>query len=349
MQFIIDADTGDSISGWLAPDNPNATPSFIVRAPDREAVRFASNVMREGIRDMGLHATGQVGFSIDAGLIPDLGTLREVEIAEADSEIVLYRRFLPGLHVGRKLYLFDATLMPERGMMGAIKRHFTLAYANFERHGLETAITLVTAPLPKSIFAGGRANYNRFSFWLNEKGFVRAALLREPFEELAERLLFLHLVAKSNSKEIYSKYLTGVAPLVEFARNLPFDDLSGLKKAFRDTAPDQREALASPMTRALGCEIGEFPRDVHVSRALDNLATMEAVGTRDRFDLFNTLLKAALGRDVLRGASPATYSSVRTLAAALRQLRVVEDLIAEDLRLYGFVSDAIETGWSLRC
>lgn len=348
MQFNIDSDSGVIISGWLAPDNPNATPSFVVRTPGREDVRIASNVMREDIRNLGLHVTGQVGFVISTDTFSDLALLDDVTILDAESQTPIFRRVRSGRAIEKKMFLFDASLLPQRAMIEAFGSHFGLAYPNFEQHGLETAIVLLTAPFRESIFAGGRANYNRFSFWLGEKGYVRAALLRDPFEELAERLLFLSLIAKSDSRSLYPVYLTGVTPLVEFARGLPFDDSKGLKRAFREITLEQREALVSPMTRALGCEIGESPRDAHVSRALDNLATMDAVGVRNRFDLFKTLLDNALSADALGDAQPVNFPSTATLAATLRRLRVVEDLIAEDLRLFGLASEAIETGHSLR-
>lgn len=348
MQFVVDADTGDTISGWLAPDNPTATPSFIVRARGREPLTFAANVMRDGIRDLGLHQTGQVGFHVDTALVPDLPELVDVEVAEAESGLVIHRRFDPDRHVARKLYLFDATLMPARALSATMTGRFAQAYPNFEQYGLETAIALVTAPLPVSIFVWGRTSFNRFSFWLSEKGFVRAALLRDPYEELAERLLFLKLVAQSGSQTLHPTLLSGVTPLLDFAASLPLDDLKMMKKAFRSVVAEQREALVSPMTRWLGCEIGELPRDVHVSRALDNLASMEAVGTRARFDLFKALLASALETDIIGSDAPATFPSVVALASTLRDVRPVEDLIAEDIRLYHLVSEAIATGLSLR-
>lgn len=347
MQFVVDNDTGDAISGWLAPDNPTATPSFLVRAQGRELIRFPANVMREGIRDMGLHVSGQVGFHIDSALIPNLNEYVDVEVCEVETGLVIYRRFDPSTHVASKLYLFDATLMPARVLSAEIAKRFAQAYPNFEQYGLETAIALVTAPFPKSIFIGGRANLNRFSFWFAERGFVRAALLRDPYEELAERLLFLRMVARS-SKGALSPLLNGVLCLLDFAESLPLDDLGALKKAFRKATADHREAMLSPMTRWLGCEPGELPRDVHVSRALDNLASLDAVGTRSQFDLFKVLLSSALGSNAVNPEKPATLPSVATLAEMLRDLRPVEDLIAEDIRLYQLASEAVATGLALK-
>lgn len=53
---------------------------------------------------------------------------------------------------------------------------------------------------------------------------MRAALLRDPFDELAERLHFLNLLSNSDALHLAPNFVTGVTPLIEMARDLPFHD-----------------------------------------------------------------------------------------------------------------------------
>lgn len=343
MQFIIDADTRDSIRGWLTPDNPSATPSLVVIIPGRDEIQMQANVQRDGIRDLGLHATGLVGFDINKRLVSDLDKLDDVEIREAETRLLIYRRFQAGRNIEQKLFLFDCSLMPQRSILSAIGGNFTLNYANSERNSLETNISVITNPFSKSIFISGRSNLNRYSSVLKDKGFVRTALLREPLEELAERLLFLSLLAKS-ATQLLPVYASDTESLIDFARDLPFNDAKGLNAAFRATTERQRHALTSPMTRIFGCDIGELPERRHVSIALENLATFDVVGTRERYGLFKELLADFLSANVLGDETPISFQSIQTVAAALSRIGLVTDLLDNDLALYSFVDEAISTG-----
>jgi hypothetical protein len=341
MHFIVDVDSGDAISGWLAPDNPSQAPTFIVVIPGREEIQVKANVMREGIRDMGLHATGECGFRIGTDIVPDLPQVMDVEILEGDTRLPIYRRFQPEFEIERKLFLFDCSIIPQRRMLSEIRNHFTLSYFNSESNGLETTIALLANPMNKSIFVTGRSILMRYDHMLKEKGFMRAALLREPHEELAERLYFLNFLVKEGAPESYAAYTTGARSLLDFARELPFNDQKALTAAFRMTSEQQRRELMSPMTKVFGCDIDEAPRAGNVSRALDCLADFEVVGTRERYGVFRDLLAGAMGRNILGEEEPVVFQSVKTLATMLSRIGLVNDLLADDLALYSFVDEAI--------
>jgi hypothetical protein len=345
MHFIIDSDSGDEISGWLAPDNFSAVPHFIVSIPGRDEIVIAANVMREGIRDLGLHASGECGFRIGRDLVPDLPQLTDVELLEAETRLPIYRRFQPDIDIERKLFLFDCSLTPQRRMLAEIKSRFTLSYFNSERNGLETTIAIIANPSNKSTFISGRSFLIRYNDLLKDKGYLRAALLREPHEELAERLYFLNfLVKEGDADSSFSAYTTGVKDLLEFARDLPFNDPKALTSAFRGTNEQQRRDLASPMTRVFGCDVDEMPKHANVSRALDLLADFDVVGTRDHFPLFADLMTAAVGANIFGDEAPVVFQSVKNLAASLAKIGIVNDLLADDLALYSYVEDAIKEG-----
>lgn len=345
MHFIIDGDNGASIKGWLAPDNPSLTPTLVAVLPELNAeIEVTANVMRAGIRDLGLHATGLCGFDINTQHVPQLAQLTDVEILEAETRLPIYRRFLEGRDIPKKLFLFDCSIIPQRRILNGIRSRFALSYFNSERNGLETTTAIITNPIVKSVFISGRSVLMRYDQLLKEKGYLRAALLREPHEELAERLFFLNFLAKEDAASSLAAYTNGVASLLDFARDLPFNDPRALTQAFRTATEEQRRELASPMTRVFGCDVGEAPNRGNVSIALENLAALDVVGTRERYGVFKEMLAGVAGADVLGDEDPAVFESVRTFAGVLSRIGLVNDILAEDLALYSFVEEAISEG-----
>lgn len=346
MFFNVDSDRGAVISGWFAADNPAVSARLAIRAPGRDEVIVKADIQRDDVRDLGIHGTGRVGFRIDKSIVPDLDELVDVEIVEADSRLPIYRRLQPGRHLEKKLILFDAALMPQRRVLDQIRDNFALTYFSCERYSLETTLVLIGNHHPTSLVVTGRPNVNRYASHLDNAGFIKTALLREPYEELAERLLFLNLLSRSPSAHMASSYLSGVAPLLDFARDLPVTDRTGMVAHFRQLDAEQKRAIASPMVRMLGCDVGDEPERRHVSIALDNLAAMDVVGCRDHYDAFRNLLWRTLGADVLGAETPTAFSSVAALAADLRRVGVIGDLLDHDAALYKLAREAIEAGLS---
>lgn len=344
MHFIIDSDTGNSIKGWLAPDNPSSTPVLAIIIPGRDEIQLEANIMRAGIRDLGLHATGLVGFDVNTKVVPDLAEIEDIELVEAETRLPIYRRLQKGQHIERKLFLFDCSIMPQRRILRSISKNFSLNYVNSEGNGLETTINIISNPFNSSIFISGRSIFSRYDHYLKNKGFIRAALLREPLEELAERLLFLNFLSREGAASYLSTYSVGIGALVDLARELPFNDVRGMTSMFRATSEQQRQELRSPMTKVFGCDLDEPPKRTHVSKALDNLAAIDVVGTRERYPLFRDLLAGALGVDVLGEEAPTSFGSVKGLAATLSRIGIVADLLEEDLALYSYVDEAIREG-----
>lgn len=344
MFFNIDADTGRSISGWLAPDNPSATPRLVIVIPGRADIEVEAGLPRPDVRELGIHSTGLIGFSIGASLIPDLHTLDDVTLLEAQTGMPIYRRFQIGRHLERKLMLFDASLMPQRRILASMGARFALNYPSSERNSLETMIVLINNHMAKSALISGRSNFNRYSGYLVNAGYMRAAILRDPFEELAERIMFLHLLTKSEAAHLAPNFVTGVEPLVDFARDLPLSDHRALLLAFRRLNDDQKLALNSPMVRMLGCNVEETPERRNVSIALDNLASMELVGSRARYEVFNAMLTQLLGADLLGDERPTSFTTVKELAGSLSRIGLVADLLEHDLALYTLADEAIGIG-----
>jgi hypothetical protein len=344
MFFNIDGDDIHTIRGWLAPDNPSMTPKFGVLIPGRPEIQFEANIHRPDILDLGLHSTGLVGFAVDSSLVPDIDGLDEIELVDAETRTPIFRRFRSDLHLEKKFFLFDCSLAPKRNMTDRIASRFALSYPMSERYPLETLIVLIHNASAKSIFFSGRPNFNRYAGYLETSEYLRAALLRNPLEELAERLLFLSLLQRSGRIDSLANFTTGLLPLIEFSRDLPFADPKAMLAAFRGSGDDVRQAIMSPMVRMFGCNVDELPGHRNVSLALDHLASLDVVGAVSHYDAFRVMLGHLLGADVLGDERLEQYSSVTRVAETLSQIGLVVDLLSDDLALYSYVEEAVRKG-----
>jgi hypothetical protein len=344
--FHIDDDKGEAISGWLAPDNPSAVPKILVRRPGEEDLEILATIERPDVRDLGVHVTGLVGFVIDDTIVKGLPGIEDIELLEAETGILIYRRFKKGKHIERKFFLFDSSVRPIEKLGGRSRNLFTLTYPSTERYGFETMLVLINNNFNKSIFMSGRSSYPRYSHFLSNAQFATAALLNDPFEELAQRLVILSLIQKSDSTHMLPLLFTGLTALTKFARDLPVDDSKAMLAKFRNLTDEEREALMSPMTRMFGCIPGETPERRHVTAALENLASMDLVGVRSRFRDFSALLAGILGHDLTGDYEPVVHPSIGALADRLSRISIVADLLEDDLALYSFAEESIVSALS---
>lgn len=346
MFFNIDGDSGAAIVGWLAPDNPSAVPKILVRRPGEEDIEFLASIERSDVRSLGVHATGLVGFVVDDSIVKGLAGVEDIELLEAETGILIYRRFKPGKHIERKLFLFDSSIRPIEKLVGRSRNLFTLAYPSTERYGFETMLVLINNGFNKSIFMSGRSSFPRYSHFLSTAQFSTAALLNDPFEELAQRLVILNLIQKSDSTHMLPLLFTGLTALTNFVRDFPFEDSKGMLAKFRNVTDEEREALVSPMTRMFGCIPGEAPERRHVTTALENLASMDLVGVRSRYREFSELLAGILGHDLAGDYEPVVHPSIGALADRLSRISLVADFLEDDLAFYSFAEESIVSALS---
>lgn len=342
MQFFIDIDNGSVISGWLIPDNPGDTPELIIKVASREDIQFKANVLRADLRDLGMHTTGLAGFHIDDSTVPDLCQLEDVTIVEADSGVTVYRRFNPERHKDRKLLVADASLLPQMKLLRELSQHFAMSYPFADRLSLDTLSGVLSLRFTGSIFVGGGINWMRNGSLVLEQNFVSCALLRDPFDELAEKLLFLSHLAKNPNKSPLSAY----AAFSKFSDVLPqvakidFSDDKSLLMAFRTMSPSIRRAFRSPMTRLYGSLPEEDIQRRNVSVALDNLAQFSIVGLREDFEQFARMVNARLDTAMFPTQALDELPTAFELGKRLATIGLVLDLLDEDVALYSFAKEA---------
>lgn len=349
MHFFVDVDSGTSISGWLVPDNPRNEPEFILRIPGREDVRMPANVMRADLRDIGLHATGLAGFRVDQEIIPDLLHVQDVTLIEAETRLPIYRRFVPGQYFDKKFLLLDIGVLPQVKMLRRIMAQFALSYPLIERLPIETIGMVLNNKEASSIFVTGALNWMRHGAIVNEREYVSAALLRDPFEDLAERILFLrHLSNRGEGSESRNTFLGATSGLyrevIQIIRQVDLSSPKSVLGGFRRMPTECRKLFRSPATAALGGTPDAELQRRNVSIALDNLAQFNVVGVRPLFSEFTSMVDECLMAPVLAQEQLEILPGTLELAEILSKVGLVADLLDEDIALYSFATEAVEAG-----
>lgn len=345
MHFFIDNDSGGTISGWLVLDNPGEVPQLAVVIPNRDPINFSANVFRADLKDLGLHSSGLAGFLIDDQIVADLAGVPKLTLIERSSGLPIYCR-TDGDTLQKKLMLIEVSVLPQLKLINRLTENFSLCYPFADRYSVETINSILANPAPRSMFITGQINWARFGSTSQLNGFATVALLRDPFEELAERLLFLAYAASHQRGR-------GLYPTVsKFEHLLPViaeTDLYSAKSilaAFRKITPEQRRALRSPMTATFGCSPEEEVQRRSVSIALDNLAQFDVVGIRELFSDFAQLADDVFDAAIFLPSEVQSFPGTSEVAERLRQVGLIADLLDEDIALYSFGREAFEIGYS---
>lgn len=336
MQFHVDSDFGDAVVGWVLPDNPGATPSISATTADGRAVKFKANVFRPDLKELGVHNTGMVGFRIDTSMLPNLKASDEIEIRDADTDVLIFRRFREDRHAPIKLMRFELTAMPQVSIESAFSRRFAATYHAVERYPFDTLFAVLNSSWTTSQYLSGRPHLTRYLQLLKDRNFKTAILLRDPIEELAERLFFLKFAVSKSRPEYIADHLTGLTPLLELAERLDFNDDNSLVSTLNGLSESEQQALSNPFVRTLACSADEVAQNIHVSTALENLANLDLVGIHEMFDRFKKDVATMIGVDVIGNERLSSISSVPEIARKLGRLRAVHRLLALDIKLYRF-------------
>jgi len=341
MQFHVDNDSGTSISGWIVLENPSAIPRLLISTPDGRSIQLEANVMRPDIKDAGLHRTGMAGFRVDDDIFPGLSETNEVEIREAQSGILVFRRHQITRHLARKLFRYDFQAMPQTQMESLLTKHFTASYQAVEQHPFDTLFGIINNQFSNSIYISGHPIFNRYQQLLRDCKFLIITLLRDPLEEFAERLLFVRYASSEQRPAYLMNYMTGLRPLLGLAEKIDFSNDDSLRAAFKTLKDDEFEAISNPFVRSLACNAEERPQRKHISSALDNLSSMDLVGLRSRYGDFKSILHEILNVDILGDHQLTEVTNVPVIAAKLARIGAVKEMIALDLEVYSYARDAI--------
>ena len=326
----------------MAPDNPGTTAVIEIIAGDGTVTPMRTNTLRMDVCEAGFHHTGEVGFLINEETLPGFEAIRhDFEIRAQGSDLVLYRSVKPEIHLQERIFRFEMQAMPYAMTEAAWSRNFALYYSAVERHPFDTLRWILSSPDAPSIALSGRINLPRYEHYLRQHNFKFVAMLRDPYEELAERILFSRYARSANANPELRHHMTGFEGLEHVSRRINLAVPSTIPEAFAYMSDKQIHELSNPVVTALTCNMDEYPTRLHVEVALNRLATMDLVGVRSRYPHFKSTLAAVIGRDILPD-EPTKIESVSALVPHLREVKLLKSMFKLDELLYQYTQEAVD-------
>jgi hypothetical protein len=344
MLFNIDQDVGNLVSGWVMPDNPAATPSVIAHLDAGNHVVVEATLYHSLLKERGLHNTGVCGFFLNESNCPGLAASNRLEIHEANTNLLLYRRRPDEGLINKKFFRLEPQLFRSVAVDDALAQHFQMAYSALELQSEETIRAIIGLPFSSSVYASGRIFWRFWEALLRDRGYMVGILLRDPFYELAERLLILKLASSPEGDRIAD----AVGPAVEAAaahlRKVDLRDISAIEAALASPAHELRSIVYNPLTCLLtAANAFDPPATPTTAIALESLADMDAVGLRQDTESFVELASAVLEvPESLSAETVPTSSTVVEWADRLRERPAMRQLIEMDLVVYQTAVEIIE-------
>jgi hypothetical protein len=341
MLFNLEADAGDAVVLYLVPDSAAGVATIIARSNGRDVLSLLANESRQALVDVGRHQTGVCGFRIHEQVLPGLAGMVDLELYDADTNLLIYRR-PNGRYLPKKILRIETHLFPLWRLDDTLKPRFQYFARGIEMLGRETTTQLFLLNHVNSIYLSGRILYNNYRSYVDSY-FDTIFMMHHPFEEMAERLLVLGQIKKVGADVLGMRDNMSLHSTIEFAQSLPVHDEEALRKALRKMPGSVAHALSDPVVRQLTARApDEMPSGRAVSTALDQLASFAIVGLRRQPE---TVLHAIAEMTELPPmALPdfTTFRSVGSLARALKRSRLVDALLEKDLELYDHVASAFK-------
>lgn len=343
MNFCVHLDIGTEIHGYFVPDGFSVAPSIHVRInDDPEVTEVFTWVFVEGARNQGFHATGKVGFILTDDNVPGISAAPKVELSDPDSGLIFYRRALSGEFIAKKVLRVETSYLPSSEIDLSVKEHFQFFEHRVERYGFETIRQMLEINQP-SAYVSGRVLVKNFRLYIDYNIDLTMISLRDPFYELAVRMLIFSRHARKKISFISPRDEILFKPVIHWLAEINLSDEDTVKKAIRHASRDIVSLLCSPFTQQL---VGASPSDKatlgDVSRALDTLS---------QFTLFDSGRSTTPYADkvaMLIGLPPGSVQMkpqlepVHVLADLLRTIVKAEHILEADLILYHFIQKAEE-------
>ncbi len=342
MLFMVHSDTGSCIRAYCIPDSFSAHSSLKIIVDGALVDTVEPNEHHAQVSQR--HATGQIGFVIDESRISGLAGITDLELRDAESDLLIYRR-LPATPVyDLMLFRLETRLMPFRALDMVLKPKFRFWYERLDRYSAETVRQILLFTEFRSVYTSGRVLFSNYDYYLYNKH-KTVTLLRDPFEELAERLLVFSHVKDAPGRVFNERDALVFAPALTFAAQVGDFEKADLSRSFKRATPDVLAVLSNPLTRQLTAATPDAPAEKgSVSKALRILAEFELVGIEDDEDTFLRALTELLGDADLVLPKAKSSPRVTALAAQLRSLRLVRDLLENDRDVYRHVQAAHKGG-----
>jgi hypothetical protein len=341
MLFNVEADRGDKIVGYVVPDEFSKSPTLRIIDNGSQIAELECAEERPALVVAGRHATGRCGFTVDESIVPGLAKNLNLELVDADTGIMIYRRRKKSQVAQKRVFRLETHLFPLWRFDERVEHRFQFFHKGVERHGRETTLQVFQLANVSSLYLSGRLAIAAYQTYLQDQ-FKSIALIHDPYVELAERLLTLKHVAKFGDELLGPRDMVSFRAAIAFAQGVEQDERS-LRRAFDSMSKEAIAILANPLTRQLSADsLDDPPPRNAYSRALSALASFALVGVREEQERFLEDVEALLDLPPATLPPLPRFSAVEEFASELRRLPEVELLLEDDLEVYHTTRAAIE-------
>jgi hypothetical protein len=340
LLFNVEFDEGNVIEGYLVPDGFSEEPGILVSDGAEVLLELTCRGQRDAVRISGRHGTGLVGFRLDDSNVPDLAGRMELTIREAKSGLLIYRRGTRQW-TRKRIVRLELQLVPLLGLDRSVQDHFQYAMSRAERFGLETTLQVFHLNNANSIYLAGRLQIRAFEQFM-EKGFEVAAILTEPYFEMAERILLLKRFSSLPEIAFGPRDHMILAPAAERFAAIDLTSPKDIRSILKAIDPATARIIKAPLTRQLTTLLpDEEPTRHSVAVGLDIISRFAATGLRAHPETFTHPFAELLGIDPHSVDRPKQHRAVAELAQLLRDIPQAETLLEPDLMIYHFAHEAI--------
>ena len=341
MLFNVEKDEGHKIVAYVVPDAGGTTPSILVRSRGKELLRLEANHTLTHLVDAGRHSTGQCGFIVDEEMVGGLAGYEDLEIIEASQDVLVYRRRPPGA-ADMRVFRFESHLLPLWRVDEAVKDRFQFWYKGIDRYGRETAHQVFNINNAASTYVSGRLLYKNYEYYLT-KDIRTVGILRDPYCELAERLILLKNIGSRAEEILGDRDAMIFSPVIEALAEWDSFDDTFCKRFFRRAPAEIGTILSNPLVRQLtGATPDDMPNQAAVATALDSLASFELLGLRSEGSGFAAGMAELLSLEPGRIPPVNEYPRIVELGARLRQNHDIEAILEKDLEVFHSLTTAFE-------
>ncbi|GMG80809.1 hypothetical protein LNKW23_00210 [Paralimibaculum aggregatum] len=349
MLFNIEADSGSEIAGYLVPDSFSDTPRLCLHAGGALLWHGEASEPRAALVAAGRHATGRCGFRIGPAEVPGLAALADLELREPASGLCLYRRAGGRRLVGQRIFRLETRLLADSGFDRAMEPHFQAWHSRIEHFGAETINQLFLLHGIASSYASGRVQVPAHPA-LTDGSVTVMLQLRDPFEELAERIAVL-----AGARGPLARHLTVRERLALHGAAAALDGLDpgsarAVRRLFRRLEPGVAAALSNPLARQLTtASPGDLCAPAAVAAGLRALAGFEIVSTGELPGYFEAAAAALLELPPPAPMRDPHAAETAEIADALAGISAVQAMLECDLEIYASVSgvfDGLASGTS---
>ncbi|MDQ0454877.1 hypothetical protein [Rhizobium paknamense] len=348
MNFCVYLDNGHEVHGYFVPDGFSKQPKIHVRVNGEDKITEINCwIYLEGAKAQGAHETGNVAFVLSKDNVPGIDLADDLEIIDPDSGLVFYRRDKFGKYIPKKVFRLETSYVPQMEIDLSLKPYFQFFEHRVENYGFETVRQMLEIIHQPSVYVSGRVLLKNYLLYIDYNIDTTLISLRDPFYELATRLIIFSRFKKHRFRFVTERDKTLFLPVIEWFSDVDIQDEGSIRKKIRSAPKDTLSLLSSPFTHQL---IASSPSDVarldDVSRALDRLSqfTLFDAGRYESgyADNIAELLNIPVGTIKIKPQ----LEPVHQLADILRSISTVEHILEADLILYHFIQKAEHKAFS---